>query len=58
MVGNFLGCDMAGLKKCLEKKNVTEIVAAQENITSDVTKGRIFLPVIDNYFLNGKCAIV
>ena len=44
---------MDGLKSCLEKKSVTEILKAQKNLTS-ITSGRPFLPVVDHKFLNGE----
>ena len=50
---------MAGLKDCLMRKNVSDIMKAQANITSDVTStSRLFLPVIDHHFLQGEVAEV
>ena len=37
-----------------EKKNVTEILKAQKNLTSSITSGRPFLPVVDHKFLYGE----
>ena len=50
---------MAGLKDCLMRKNISDIMKAQANITSDVTStSRLFLPVIDHHFLQGEIAEV
>jgi len=40
---------MSGLKECLMKKSVSDILTAQENIT-----GNEFLPVVDDNFLHGE----
>ena len=53
-IANLLGCSMDGLKSCLEKKSVTEILKAQKNLTSSITNGRPFLPVVDHKFLYGE----
>ena len=45
---------MDGLKSCLEKKSVTEILKAQKNLSSSITSGRPFLPVVDHKFLYGE----
>lgn len=45
---------MDGLKSCLEKKSVTEILEAQKNLTSSITSGQPFLPVVDHKFLYGE----
>lgn len=45
---------MDGLKSCLEKKNISEILEAQKNLTSSITSGRPFLPVVDHKFLYGE----
>ena len=44
-----VGCGMSGLKECLMKKSVSDILTAQENIT-----GNEFLPVVDDNFLHGE----
>lgn len=45
---------MDGLKSCLEKKNISEILEAQKNLTNSITSGRPFLPVVDHKFLYGE----
>lgn len=53
----LVGCDthIAGLKDCLMSKNVSDIIKAQANITTDVTStSHLFLPVIDHHFLQGE----
>ena len=45
---------MSGLKECLMKKNVSDILAAQENVTGTINSGDSFLPVVDDNFLHGE----
>lgn len=54
MFAEHVGCDMSGLKECLMKKSVGDILAAQENITGTALSGDLFLPVVDDNFLHGK----
>ena len=56
MFAKHVGCDMSGLKECLMKKSVGDILAAQENITGTALSGDLFLPVVDDNFLHGKSA--
>lgn len=56
MFAEHVGCDMSGLKECLMKKSVGDILAAQENITGTALSGDLFLPVVDDNFLHGKSA--
>ena len=51
-----VGCDMSGLKECLMKKSVSDILAAQENITGTALSVDLFLPVVDDNFLHGEFA--
>ena len=53
---NRVGCDMSGLKECLMKKSVSDILTAQENITGTAVSGHLFLPVVDDNFLHGEFA--
>lgn len=36
------------------KKNVSDILAAQENVTGTINSGDSFLPVVDDDFLHGE----
>ncbi|KAJ7388538.1 hypothetical protein OS493_037056 [Desmophyllum pertusum] len=47
-LAGHVGCSMSGLKDCLLSKNVSEILKAQKNITSN----DVFLPVVDYHFLH------
>ena len=46
---------MSGLKECLLKTNISEILKAQKNINGDVLSDKpALLPVVDDHFLYGE----
>ena len=47
---------MSGLKECLMKKSVGDILTAQENITGNAVSGLLVSPVVDDNFLQGEFA--
>ena len=47
---------MSGLKECLMKLSVSDILTAQEDIMGNAVSGHLFLPVVDDNFLHGEFA--
>ena len=39
------------------KKSVSDILAAQENVTGTINSGDSFLPVVDDNFLHGEFVV-